>query len=49
MEFSLLSPLDQLHAPQIVQVHDAFDFPVRVDDDERGDLALFEDGERPGR
>ena len=33
-------------APEIVQVHDAFDAPLVVDDDDRRDLALFEEVQR---
>jgi hypothetical protein len=44
--FSLF--LNQLHAPEIVEVEDAFYGLVGVDDDQRGDFAFFEDGKGGG-
>ena len=37
---------DHLRAPEVVQVHDAFDASLGVDHDERRDLALFHEPQR---
>ena len=40
--FAEAHALHQPGAPEVVQVHDAFDAPLGVDHDDRRDLALFE-------